>query len=83
MIEILADFIEWFGTIAVLGAFGLAMFHVIPFESKMFYVMNLAGAIAMVFGGAFKRQSWKMVIFFAIWAIITALVFFNPFHWHF
>jgi hypothetical protein len=56
MFEILSNFIEWYGTIAVLGAYGLAMFHVIPFQSPIFYMMNLSGAIALVVGSAFKRR---------------------------
>ena len=82
MLEVFGNFVEWFGTIAVLGAYGLTMFHAIPFQSKMFYIMNLSGAVALVIGGTFKRALWNNVIFYTIWAIITAIVFFNPFHWH-
>lgn len=83
MLEVFGNFVEWFGTIAVLGAYGLAMFRIIPFGGRMFMVMNLSGAIALVIGGIFKRHMWNSVIFYAIWAVITALVFFNPLHWHF
>jgi hypothetical protein len=79
MFEILSNFIEWYGTIAVLGAYGLAMFHVIPFQSPIFYMMNLSGAIALVVGSAFKRHLWNNVVFYVVWGVITGLVYFHVF----
>ena len=43
MLEVFGNFVEWYGTIAVLGAYGLTMFHVIPFQGSMFYILNLSG----------------------------------------
>lgn len=79
MFEILSNFIEWYGTIAVLAAYGLAMFHVIPFQSPIFYLMNLSGAIALVIGSAFKRHLWNNVVFYVVWGTITGLVYFHVF----
>jgi len=76
MISTLGSFIEWYGTIAILGAFGLSMFGVIPFQGTMFYILNLSGAIALVIGGGFK-QSWHSTVFYFLWGVITALVYFN------
>jgi hypothetical protein len=80
MLEVVGSFIEWYGTIAILSAYGLTMFHVIPFQSNMFYIMNLSGAIALVIGSAFKRHLWHNMIFYFVWAAITALVYFKVFH---
>jgi hypothetical protein len=80
MFEIFANFIEWYGTIAILGAYGLVMFHAIPFQGSLFYIMNLSGAIALVIGSAFKRALWNNVFFYFIWGVITSLVYFNVFH---
>jgi len=83
MLEALANFIEWYGTIAIIGAYGLMMFRVIAFQGQLFFILNLSGAIALVVGGTFKRTQWNIVLFYFIWAVITALVYFNPFHLHF
>lgn len=83
MFEIFFNFVEWFGTIAILGAYGLSLFHVLPFGGKAFMIMNLAGSVSLVIGGAFKRTMWNNVVFYLLWAIITVLVFFNPLHWVF
>ena len=83
MFEVFSNFIEWYGTIAILACYGLTLFHVIPFQGKIFYIGNLSGALALVIGSAFKRNLWSNVMFYFIWAILTALVLFNPFHLHF
>jgi hypothetical protein len=80
MLEVLGNFIEWYGTIAILGSYGLIMFHVIPFQGNMFYILNLSGAIALVIGSAFKRHLWHNMVFYLVWGIITALVYFKVFH---
>jgi len=77
MIEVLGNFVEWYGTIAVLGAYGLTMFHVIPFQGKIFYILNFSGAIALVIGGAFKRNLWNNVVFYLVWGIITSILMFH------
>jgi hypothetical protein len=79
MLEVFGNFVEWYGTIAVLGAYGLTMFHVIPFQGSMFYILNLSGAIALVIGGAFKRHLWNNVVFYIVWGGITALLYFHIF----
>ncbi len=79
MLEIFFNFVEWYGTITILGAYGLTMFHVIPFQSTMFYIMNLSGAIALVIGSAFKRNLWNNVFFYVVWGVITSLVYFHVF----
>lgn len=77
MTETLWDFIQWYGTIAILGAFGLAMFGVFAWAGNVFMILNLSGALALVISGLFKR-SWHNVVFYLIWGIITAI---NYFHW--
>ncbi len=83
MLEVLGNFVGWFGTITVLATYGLALFGALPFGGEIFLLANLTGAIALVIGGAFKRDMWHNVVFYLIWAIITAIVYFNPFHWNF
>ena len=80
MLEVFGNFIEWYGTIAVLGAYGLTMFHLIPFQGPMFYLLNFSGAIALVIGSAFKRHLWNNVVFYLVWAVITGLLYFKVFH---
>ena len=76
MTETLWDFIQWYGTIAVLGAFGLAVFSVIPWAGSVFMILNLSGAGALFISGLFKRN-WYTVIFYLIWGTIAAIQYFN------
>ena len=78
MTETFWNFIEWYGTIAVLGAFGLAMFHVVPWMGNMFMILNLSGALALVIAGLFKR-SWHAFVFYLIWGAITTIQYFKIF----
>ncbi len=78
MTETLWNFIEWYGTIAILGAFGLAMFGVIHWASNIFMILNLSGATALVIPGIFRR-SWHIVVFYLIWGLITAIKYFKLF----
>ncbi len=78
MTETLLNFIQWYGTIAILGAFGLAMFAVIPWAGSVFMIMNLSGALALVITGLLKR-SWYEVIFYLIWLAITGIKYFKIF----
>ena len=79
MFEVVSNFIEWFGTIAILGAYGLSLYKIIPFGSTPFFILNLSGAAALVIGSAFKRNLWNNVVFYLIWGVLTALVFFHVF----
>lgn len=78
ILEVIGNFISWYGTIAILGAYGLIMFGVTPFQGTMFYILNLSGAIALFIGNIFKRDfHWS--VFFLIWAVITGLLYFGIF----
>ncbi len=78
MTETLWDFIQWYGTIAILGAFGLAMFGVFPWVGNVFMILNLSVALALVISGLFKR-SWHNVVFYFLWGTITAINYFKIF----
>jgi hypothetical protein len=76
MTETLWDFIGWYGTIAVLGAFALCMFGVLPWGGSVFMIANLSGAAALVIANLIKRN-WYVVVFYLIWGIVTAMKYFN------
>jgi hypothetical protein len=80
MLEVLGNFIGWFGTITVLTTYGLTLFKVLPFGGDVFLIANMAGSISLVIGGAFKRDMWHNVVFYLIWGVLTALAYFNVFH---
>ncbi len=79
MLEVFGNFVGWFGTITVLGTYGLTLFGVLKFGSDPFLIANLAGSITLVIGGAFKRDMWHNVVFYLIWGVLTALVYFDVF----
>lgn len=76
MTETLWDFIGWYGTIAILGAFALCMFNILPWGGQVFMIANLSGAVALVIANLIKRN-WYTTVFYLIWGIITAIKYFN------
>jgi hypothetical protein len=76
MTETFWDFIGWYGTIAILGAFGFALFNVFPWGGNVFMILNLSGAIALVISGILRR-TWHTVVFYLIWGIMVALKYFT------
>lgn len=71
--------VEWYGAMAVLVAYGLALFQIIPFMGGTFAILTILGAITVILG-SILNQNFQWVVFYIIWGAMTAFVYFNPFH---
>lgn len=78
MFQSIGSFIEWYGAVAVLVAYGLAIFGVIPFMGGVFAILNMAGAAVVLIGSMFGRN-FQWSIFYLLWGALTALVYFKVF----
>lgn len=60
----------WYGVVAILGAYALVIFEVIPPNGNAYQLLNLTGAMGIVFVTAYKKDTQPLVLN-AAWAIIA------------
>lgn len=78
MFQGIGSYIEWYGAVAILVAYGLAIFNIIPFMGSVFALLNMAGAGVVLIGSLFGRN-FQWAIFYLLWGALTALVYFKVF----
>lgn len=78
MFQGIANYIEWYGAVAILVGYGLAIFKIVPFMGPTFAILNMAGA-AVVFIGSLFGRNFQWSIFYLLWGALTALVYFKVF----
>lgn len=64
------DFIGWYGTVAILSAYALLSFGVITSGQAVYQVLNLTGALGIVYI-SFKRKAYQPGVLNIIWAVIA------------
>lgn len=67
---ILISIYGWYGVAAILGAYAFVIFEVISASSYIYQLLNLTGAMGIVFETAYKRDKQPLVLN-AAWAIIA------------
>lgn len=78
MFQSIGTSMEWYGAVAILVAYGLALFGIIPFMGSVFAILVMAGAVVVVLGSLIN-QNFQWVVFYIIWGALTALKYFNVF----
>ncbi len=66
----LAEVAGWYGTIAVLLAYGLLSFGVIESQTIAFQLLNLTGAIGIIIVATYKKVR-QVVVLNIIWALLA------------
>jgi hypothetical protein len=67
-----AEIIGWYGTIAILSAYALVSFRVIPASGYAYQILNLTGAIGIVVISIVKKAKQPAVLNI-VWAIIALI----------
>ena len=72
-----AEIAGWYGTSAIVLAYILVSFKVVPANGVIYQLLNLTGAIGIIIIAAVKnvKQSVVLNIFWAIIAVIALTVF--------
>lgn len=70
--ESIGDFCGWYGTVAILAAYGLVSFSVISADGVLYQTLNLSGAVGMIVLGLTKKI-YQTAVLNVIWAGIAAL----------
>lgn len=70
--KIIIDDIGWYGTLAILIAYGLLSFEVASENSLLYQILNLTGSIALTYI-SYKQKSWQLGVLNAAWAAIALI----------
>lgn len=68
--SVAAEIAGWYGTIAVLLAYGLLSFGVIESQTIAFQLLNLTGAIGIIIVATYKKVR-QVVVLNIIWALLA------------
>lgn len=73
--QLFAEIAGWYGAVAILAAYVLVSFSVIPGDGLLFQLLNLTGALGIVVIALYKkvRQSIVLNIFWSAVALIAII----------
>jgi hypothetical protein len=66
------SYFGWYGVCAILGAYVLVSFNVILAKSFVYQLLNLTGAIGIMFEAASKKDK-QPVVLNAVWAMVALI----------
>jgi hypothetical protein len=70
--KIIDEFIGWYGTCAIVLAYALISFNILPVSSFLYQIMNGTGALGIVYI-SFKKKTYQPGVLNIIWAIIALI----------
>lgn len=76
MKKTLIEIFGWYGTIAIILAYGLVSFSVLPSNSIWYQILNGTGAIGIL-TDAFYKRDLQPAILNTIWAIVALIAIIN------
>lgn len=68
--KILDEIIGWYGTVAIVLAYGLLSFNILNYNNLIYQILNVTGAISIVYI-SFKKKAYQPGILNIIWTIIA------------
>lgn len=68
--SILAEFLGWYGVVAILFAYALLSFGAVSSDNFIFQILNGTGALGIVYV-SIKNRDYQPVVLNIIWAIIA------------
>lgn len=70
--KIVDESIGWCGTVAIITAFALVSFELLPATSLIYQLLNGTGALGIVYI-SFKKKAYPPGVLNIIWAIIAVV----------
>jgi hypothetical protein len=68
--SLLAEIAGWYGMLAILGAYTLATYKVLPAESPVLALMNLTGGLGVAWT-CWRKRTWQAFWLEAIWSLVA------------
>lgn len=62
--------IGWYGVVAILGAYTLVSFSMINPHGGVYQVLNLTGALGLVFV-SYRKKDYQPAVLNTIWAVVA------------
>ena len=70
--KFIEESIGWYGTVAIISAFALVSFEILPATNLIYQVLNGTGALSIVYI-SFKKKAYQPGVLNIIWAIIATV----------
>lgn len=70
--KIFAEIIGWYGTAAIITAFALVSFSVLPPTDLLYHFLNGSGSIAIVYI-SLRKKAYQPGVLNIIWTLITLI----------
>jgi hypothetical protein len=71
-VHVVAEVAGWYGSAAILTAFGLSEFDVLGVHDVAYLLLNLTGA-ACVGWTCWRKRAWQAFWLEAVWALVAAI----------
>jgi hypothetical protein len=71
-IALLAEIAGWYGTLAILGAYALSSFGILPTTATAYQLLNLTGGLGVAWV-CWRKRTWQAFWLEAVWATIAVV----------
>lgn len=70
--SIIIQILGWYGVVAILLAYALLSFDIIPADGVVYQLLNLTGALGIILA-AYAKKDMQPVVLNIVWLIIAAV----------
>jgi len=70
--KVFDETIGWYGTFAIVISYALAMFNILSVSSFTYQILNLTGALGIIYI-SFKKKAYQPGVLNIIWAVIALI----------
>lgn len=71
--NIFGEMIGWYGTIAILGAYVLVSFEIVPGSGLVYQLLNLTGALGLGYV-ALVKKAYQIVALEVVWVVLAVFI---------
>ena len=64
-----SEIVGWYGTVAIVGAYGLSSFNIISSQSFLYQLLNVTGAIGIAII-SLRKKTYQPAVLNIIWTVI-------------
>ena len=68
--SLLAEIVGWYGMLAILGAYALSSYEVLPAASPVLATLNLSGGLGVAWV-CWRKRTWQAFWLEAIWSLVA------------
>ena len=76
MKKYIEEVIGWYGTVAIVAAYAMSSFGILPSNSLIYQILNGTGALGIVYI-SLKKKAYQPGVLNIIWAVIALIAIIN------